>query len=66
MHGSVRSSLTPWRDTSAFGRHLAVFLGGGVMYSLIEIAARGYTHWTMTITGGICLLIMYLRYSRHP
>lgn len=57
---------TPWSSTSPRGRYLTVFMGGGVLYSLIEVAARGYTHWTMTLTGGICLLIMYLRYARHP
>ena len=29
---------------------------GGIIYSLIEIAARGYTHWTMFLLGGICFL----------
>ena len=38
---------------------LIVFMTGGTIYSLIEILFRGYTHWTMTITGGLCLLIMY-------
>lgn len=39
---------------------MIVFLTGGVIYSLIEILFRGYTHWTMTLTGGLCLLIMYI------
>lgn len=55
-----------WARTSPVGRNIAVFLIGGLMYSLIEIAARGFTHWTMTLTGGICLLLMYLRYTAHP
>lgn len=55
-----------WAQTSAWGQYTALFLGGGIMYSLIEILARGYTHWTMTLTGGACLLIMYLRYTSHP
>ena len=29
------------------------FLMGFFIYSLIEIAARGYTHWTMALTGGL-------------
>lgn len=57
---------SPWSSTSPIGRYITVFLGGGVLYSLIEIVARGFTHWTMTLTGGVCLLIMYLRYARHP
>lgn len=55
-----------WARTSAVGQYITVFLLGGVMYSLIEILARGFTHWTMTLTGGVCLLIMYLRYTTHP
>lgn len=36
-----------------------VFVMGGLMYALIEILARGYTHWSMVLTGGLCLTIMY-------
>jgi uncharacterized membrane protein len=41
------------------GEKLFLFLIGAFMYSLIEIAARGFTHWTMFITGGICLMVLY-------
>lgn len=41
------------------GERMYLFLIGAFMYSMIEIAARGYTHWTMCITGGICLAILY-------
>lgn len=38
----------------------AVLFGiGAAGYSLIEIAARGYTHWTMTLTGGVCAAALY-------
>ena len=37
-----------------------VFLIGGISYGIIEILFRGYTHWSMLITGGICFLIFYL------
>ena len=57
---------SPWLQTSHFGRRLTVFLGGGIIYSLVEVVYRGFTHWSMTLTGGICLLIMYLRYISHP
>lgn len=33
-----------------------IFPVGCIGYSLIEIWMRGYTHWTMTLLGGICLL----------
>lgn len=55
-----------WARTSPAGQYIALFLGGGILYSLLEIATRGYTHWSMTLTGGACLLIMYLRYTRRP
>lgn len=32
---------------------------GAVGYSLLEILWRGYTHWTMGITGGLCLSTLY-------
>ena len=37
-----------------------VFLIGGISYGIIEILFRGYTHWSMLITGGICFFIFYL------
>ncbi len=33
---------------------------GAVGYSLIELAWRGHTHWTMSLTGGGCFLVLYL------
>ena len=36
-----------------------IFLLGGALYSMLEILWRGYTHPSMTITGGICFLILY-------
>lgn len=39
--------------------YICVFLAGGIIYNLIEIAWRGYTHWSMTIAGGICLVLIY-------
>lgn len=37
-----------------------VFLIGAAGYSFIEICWRGFTHWTMTLTGGLCFLLIYL------
>ncbi len=36
-----------------------IFLVGGVLYGIIEIIYRGYTHWTMLITGGTCCLSVF-------
>lgn len=37
-----------------------VFLIGGIGYGIMEILFRGYTHWSMLVTGGICFFIFYL------
>lgn len=37
---------------------LLVFVSGGGIYSLLEILWRGYTHWTMAVTGGVCMLLL--------
>ena len=33
---------------------------GGVLYVLIELAWRGWSHWTMFILGGICFIYLGL------
>ncbi len=38
---------------------LLIFLIGASGYGIIEIIWRGYTHWTMLITGGVCFLFIY-------
>ncbi|MGN0538631.1 MAG: hypothetical protein ACI4KI_02130 [Candidatus Fimenecus sp.] len=40
--------------------YLILFIAGGIGYGLIEILFRGYTHWSMIITGGSALLSLYL------
>ncbi len=39
--------------------YILVLMLGAIMYGLIEIVWRGYTHWSMVITGGICFLLVY-------
>ena len=36
------------------------FAIGAVAYGLIEVAVRGYTHWTMALTGGAVLVLLNL------
>ena len=36
-------------------KYLFLFDVGGLLYILIELAWRGWSHWTMFILGGICL-----------
>lgn len=46
--------------------NLILFIIGGLSYGLIEIAWRQYTHWSMVITGGICLVLLYRLYTVKP
>ncbi len=43
-----------------------MFLLGCFVYSLLEITARGYTHWTMTLTGGTVGVLLYLLHAHAP
>ena len=40
--------------------YVCVFLTGGVIYGIIELLFRGYTHWSMTVAGGACLILIHL------
>ncbi len=37
-------------------KQVIIFLAGGFIYGAIEILFRGYTHPSMFITGGLCLV----------
>ena len=41
-------------------KYILIFLIGSAGYALLEVLWRGYTHWTMALTGGVCFLIIYL------
>lgn len=41
-------------------KYLLLFLFGGAVYGLIEVSFRGYTHWSMIITGGSAVLALYI------
>ena len=45
--------------------YTVMFIIGAVCYGLIEILWRGYTHWTMLLTGGACMAIMHWINQRH-
>ncbi len=49
-----------------FIERFVVFLIGAVLYSLLEILFRGFTHWTMSLTGGVALLILYIFFAKYP
>lgn len=40
------------------GIYAGIFCFGAGAYTLIELLYRGYTHWTMTLTGGLCLSVL--------
>lgn len=39
---------------------------GGAIYYSIELLARGFSHWTMFLVGGICFVLMGLLNERTP
>ncbi|MBR3803614.1 MAG: hypothetical protein UHK54_01080 [Acutalibacteraceae bacterium] len=43
-----------------FKEYSFIYLLGAVIYSLIEVAFRGFTHWTMALTGGLAYLLIYI------
>lgn len=43
---------------------ILIFILGGAAYGLLEAIFRGYTHWTMVLTGGACVLTVYILSDR--
>ena len=39
---------------SNFREIFTIFCFGGITYGLVEVVGRGYTHWSMLLTGGRC------------
>lgn len=37
-----------------------VYIFGGLYYCFLEALFRGYTHWTMGVTGGACFLGLFI------
>lgn len=46
------------------GGDCILFTIGGVVYGLIEILWRKYTHWSMIITGGVCFIVLYRMFKK--
>lgn len=46
-------------------RYIILFVIGAAVYSVIEILWRGYTHVTMSLAGGIVLMLLYRIESTH-
>lgn len=45
-------------------KDVSIFTFGGLVYCLLEIIWRRYTHWTMAITGGLCFLVLFKIYTK--
>lgn len=43
-----------------FKEYFMCFALGGTAYGLVEILVRGYTHWSMVLTGGAVLVLLNL------
>ena len=41
-------------------KYLLIFLFGGLLYNLLEIIWRGFSHISMTLAGGLSVLFIYL------
>ncbi|MCI8372359.1 MAG: hypothetical protein HFI75_08165 [Lachnospiraceae bacterium] len=37
-----------------------LFLAGGMLYLLVELLWRGYSHWSMFFMGGLCFVLIGL------
>ena len=41
-------------------KHLFLFAAGGLLYNVLELAFRGWSHWTMFFLGGVCFVCLGL------
>lgn len=75
---SVRERIKPIADVNysctvnergnvmrRMAEYTAVFAVGAVGYALIELLWRGRTHWTMMLTGGVCMAFIYHTEKRY-
>ena len=49
--------------------NMIIFAAGAIGYACVEILFRGYTHWSMMLTGGACVLTIYyinIEFPRAP
>ena len=37
---------------------LIIFITSGLIYTVLEMLWRGYSHWTMFICAGVCGIVM--------
>ncbi len=46
--------MSKWKE------YFMCFAVGAVIYGLVEVVVRGYTHWTMVLTGGFVMVLVNL------
>ncbi len=46
-------------------KDFTIFNFSGICYVFIEMMWRGYSHYSMFFTGGLCFLILYKIYKKH-
>lgn len=46
-------------------KYLFLFFFGGIVYILIELLWRGYSHWSMGVLGGMCFVLLGLINERY-
>lgn len=46
-------------------KYLFLFFFGGIVYILIELLWRGYSHWSMGVLGGMCFILLGLINERY-
>ena len=47
-----------------FACNLALFSIGGILYGMVEVLWRSYTHWSMLLTGGTCFTVLYRLFQK--
>ena len=53
-----RKKVNPSLGKAALRNAVLLAVGGGGYY-LAEVLYRGYSHWSMAVCGGVCLLSIY-------
>ncbi len=55
--------LHRWQRVAKMRRYLKLtflFVAGGLLYNVLELFYRGWTHWTMFLLGGLCFVCLGL------
>lgn len=58
-HNKFMSIKDLFNENNSVWIDFMVFALGAASYGMMEVLFRGYTHWTMVLTGGACILTIY-------